>query len=501
MRSIKTEHPGEADLALVIPCYDEERRLPKALERLERYARESGIALQLIVADDGSNDATRSIAEAFGRRPGIVVDYVRIAHRGKGAAVRAGMRIARAPVVGYCDVDLSAGPDAIDDLYHHIKGGADMAIASRGLPDSVLDVRQPWYREQAGRAFNLVLRKTCRIPYRDTQCGLKLMREEVAKGIFHHQRLDGFAFDAEVVVLAVRLGYSVEEIPIRWTHDDGSKLSLARDSLRMARDIFRIVRRVRGGSIQAPGVPTAQAIDTMASSERTHWWHAAKRRVVLGALDGAGAGPCLDVGCGGGATLAEISRSRAVYGIDLSLRALTHARSRGLMGLVQGDAGALPFATGRFGAVLALDVVEHYTQPEVLLTEIRRVLRPGGTLVVTVPAYQWMWSYADHVLGHYRRYTRSMLTRELRSAGFHVVRATHFHSWLVGPAWLFRTIRSIVGSTSSADDFGVPRPLNGLLGLLTRLELRIMRRRDIPFGLSILAVAKPEPGMRHAEPA
>ncbi|MGH2727773.1 MAG: glycosyltransferase, partial [Actinomycetota bacterium] len=201
MSVTNAEHPGgEADLALVIPCYDEQVRLPRALERLARFAREAGIELQLIVADDGSDDGTEAIARGFARRPGVSVDYVRINHRGKGAAVRAGMPLAHAPVVGYCDVDLSAGPDAIYDLYHHVKGGADMAIASRGLPDSVLDVRQPWYREYAGRTFNRVLRSLCRIPFRDTQCGLKLMRQEVAHGVFKHQRLDGFAFDAEVVV-------------------------------------------------------------------------------------------------------------------------------------------------------------------------------------------------------------------------------------------------------------------------------------------------------------
>ncbi|MFY9587297.1 MAG: glycosyltransferase [Actinomycetota bacterium] len=482
----------KADLALVLPCYNESRRLPRALDRLEAMAAESGVSVQLVIVDDGSTDDTAEIALSRPSTETISFELVRITHRGKGAAVRAGMSVVQAPVVGYCDADLSAGPETILDLYAKIKGGADMAIASREAEGSVLVVRQRWYRERAGRAFNLILRTLCRIPFKDTQCGLKLMRDDVAGAVFRNQRLDGFAFDAEVVILAVRLGFSVEEAPLHWAHDDDSKLSFLRDSFRMARDMFRIVRRLRKGTVHRPGVPTEEAIDRMAASERGHWWYAAKRSIVIESLASASAGPCLDVGCGGGATLAEIAHERPVFGVDLSLRALGHARESHIEALAQSEAGSLPFRSGTFPVVLALDVVEHHARPEILLAEIRRVLDPSGTLVVTVPAYQWMWSYSDHVLGHYRRYTRKALAKELTDAGFRVVRLTHFHSWLVGPAWLFRRLRSLIGKTSSADDFEVPGPLNGLLRGITRLEMGMLRRRDIPFGLSILAVVHPD---------
>jgi SAM-dependent methyltransferase len=187
--------------------------------------------------------------------------------------------------------------------------------------------------------------------------------------------------------------------------------------------------------------------------------------------------------------LSAAGASVPAYGVDLSTQALDHASGRGLTGLVRAEAGALPFAGGSFNSALLLDVLEHHARPEGLLREVRRVLAPDGVLIVTVPAFQWMWSYADHVLGHYRRYTRHQLDAELRSCGFDIKRITYFHSWLLPVAWLFRKLRTLIRSTDSADDFEVPPLLNRLLLQVSRLEMRIMKRFDLPFGLSVLAVA------------
>jgi dolichyl-phosphate beta-glucosyltransferase len=249
----------DADISLVLPAYDEEQRLPGALDRLALFASESGVAVEVIVADDGSRDGTVAVAEQWmAAHPSdtFEVRVIGIRHRGKGAAVRAGLKGAQAPVVGYSDVDLSAGTDALADMYREIKDGADMAIASRGMAESILEVRQPWYRERAGRIYNVILRRLLDIPYRDTQCGLKLFRSEVAAQVLRHQRLDGFAFDAELVVLAARLGFDVKEVPVRWSHAEGSKVSMVRDSVAMSRDIFRIARRLRTGQLHALGIPT-----------------------------------------------------------------------------------------------------------------------------------------------------------------------------------------------------------------------------------------------------
>ena len=128
------------------------------------------------------------------------------------------------------------------------------------------------------------------------------------------------------------------------------------------------------------------------------------------------------------------------------------------------------------------------------------MLTPQGTLIITVPAFQWMWSYADHVLGHYRRYTRPMLAAELEGAGFRIERISYFHSWLLPVAWVFRKLRALTGRTESADDFPVPAPINRALNGVCRLELWLMSRMDLPFGLSVFAVARPD-GRPLDEPA
>lgn len=492
------------DLSLVIPTYQEEERLPRTLEELDAFTRRTGIRLEVIVSDDGSTDGTTRVVREWMQRecPLMTVGLVAIAHRGKGAAVRAGMRHVTGTIVGCFDADLSPGTDAVEKLYAEVLSGHDMVISSRALPDSVIEVHPAWYRELAGRIFNLYLRRLANIEFRDTQCGLKLWRREVAREVFRHQRLDGFAFDAELVVLAARLGFDVEEVPVRWAHSRGSKLSMIRDAFRMSRDVVRIVRQVGRGALHAPGIPHSSAMEVMNRSEDDHWWYLAKRRIVLSSLKRfAKAGRCLDAGCGGGAMLLEAAWTMPAFGVDLSNQALDHARSRGLTRLVKAEAGALPFAPESFDSVLVLDVLEHHARPEELLREIRRVLRPDGVVVITVPAFQWMWSYADHVLGHYRRYTRARLAAELTASGFHLERVTYFHSWLLPIAWTFRKLRTLIGSTGSADDFSVPRPLNWILFKLTQVELLLMSRFDLPFGLSVLGVARPQPSLRESPSA
>lgn len=484
------------DLSLVIPAYDEEARLPVTLERLERHFSGSGMRVEVVIVDDGSSDATSAVAGEWAarhRNGRLVARTLSISHRGKGAAVRAGMTVTTGAIAGYCDADSSAAPEAIDDLYRRCRDGVDVALSSRAVPGAVIEVHQPWYRERAGQLFNLILRKLARIPYQDTQCGLKLFRAPAAAEIFRHQRLDGFAFDAEVVVLARELGFSLEEVPIRWRHSPGSKVSMLRDSFAMARDLVRIVRRLRAGDLHAPGPVSDPLLERRVETEAGHWWHRAKRNVVVRVLERLPAeGPVVDVGCGGGAMLRDVPVAPA-FGTEPSAGAARHAARSSPGAVVRAEGSALPLRDESVGCVLALDVIEHHPRPEELLAEAARVLRPGGLLVVTVPAYDWMWSYADHVLGHYRRYTRRRLQGDVRGAGLEVVRCTYFHSWLLAPAWVFRTVRARVTSRPTPDDFPLPGPLNRALLALSRLEARAVVGRDVPFGLSVLAVGRRPP--------
>ena len=251
-----------------------------------------------------------------------------------------------------------------------------------------------------------------------------------------------------------------------------------------------------GRSVEAPinwGFPTTSALEQMIRSEEHHWWHVGKRELIEETIGHYACSPCLDVGCGGGRMVALTSSAMPSFGVELSERALHAARERGVSGLAQAEAGSLPFRSGTFGTVLALDVVEHHPRPDILMEEVKRVLKDDGVVIVTVPAFQWMWSHTDHALGHYRRYTRASLVAEFDRAGLSVERATYFHSWLLLVAWTFRRFRGLFGKDEGADDFMPPAPLNRVLLGLTRAERRLLARTDLPFGLSVLAIARRTP--------
>jgi len=174
--------------------------------------------------DDGSSDRTASIAEGSGarvlRNPG---------NRGKGYSVGHGMLQARGDWMLLTDADLSAPIEELEKLWNTVNvQKASVAIGSRALNRALVGVRQPFYREGMGRLFNLWMRLTTGLPFHDTQCGFKLFEAGAAREIFRRQRLEGFGFDVEVLVIARDLGYRVVEVPVRWNDVRGSKVSLMR---------------------------------------------------------------------------------------------------------------------------------------------------------------------------------------------------------------------------------------------------------------------------------
>lgn len=239
-------------LSIVVPVWNEERRLPICLQRLEEEAdaaaAAAGVQLtSVIVVDDGSTDRTPAILQDFDGLSGRF-RYQRFerATRGKGAAVRAGMLAVETDLALMSDVDLSTPLDELAKLVAALTDGADVAIGSRGLDESNVLVHQPWYRELAGKTFNVLIRTVTGLPWRDTQCGFKLFRLATARRLFELQRVDGFAFDVELLVLARRLGLKVAEVPVRWVNDPDTHVGLFSSSSQMALDTFRIAYRNRG---------------------------------------------------------------------------------------------------------------------------------------------------------------------------------------------------------------------------------------------------------------
>lgn len=229
-------------LSIVVPAYNEESRLPATLRALLGYLdREYPGRYEILVVDDGSSDRTAACAEQVAAGRPEVRLLRNPGNRGKGYAVRHGMLEARGEWALFTDADLSAPIEELGKLWEAVRREqAAIAFGSRALNRSLIGVHQPWWREWAGRVFNLVMRLLVGLPYRDTQCGFKLFRRDAVQAIFPRQRIERFGFDVEVLYLARKLGFKAVEVPVRWNHAEGTRVSMLRDSLDMFFDLLRV---------------------------------------------------------------------------------------------------------------------------------------------------------------------------------------------------------------------------------------------------------------------
>jgi SAM-dependent methyltransferase len=243
--------------------------------------------------------------------------------------------------------------------------------------------------------------------------------------------------------------------------------------------------------------PTSAYFDTMARHARTHWWYRGRRDLVHAALarHQAPDGVVLDVGCGTGSNLEMLATAtgRTALGTDLSSQALSHAGCGPGGGVRTAVALAehLPLPDGVCGLVASMDVVEHLDDDLVGLREYRRVLGGDGLLLLTVPAYQWLWSAHDVWAAHRRRYRVGSLVSVVHEAGFDVLHTTYYNSFLVPPAAALRRtpLRRLV--KGSDDEVGTTSPfIDKVMTGLSNTERRIVRIRSVPFGLSILLVGR-----------
>lgn len=237
------------DLSVVIPCFNEERRLPATLRAVRRHLRAHQVAGELILVDDGSRDGTLSLMRAEAARHREVRVVALSPNRGKGRAVAEGVRVARGDQILLSDADLSTPIEELPKLQAALARGADVAIGSRAAPGA-REIDQPLHRQLMGKTFNRLVQTLVLPGFRDTQCGFKLFRGEVAHRLFGGLVTEGFAFDVEVLVRALDAGCAVEEIPVRWFNAGASKVEPLRASVTMLRDLVRL--RVRYGHLVAP---------------------------------------------------------------------------------------------------------------------------------------------------------------------------------------------------------------------------------------------------------
>jgi dolichyl-phosphate beta-glucosyltransferase len=232
-----------SSLSVVVPAYNESRRLGPGLETIAAYLEKGSAEHEIIVVDDGSTDDTASVArEVAGSWPRVKV-IQHVANRGKGAAVRSGVLASRGDRILFSDADLATPIAEEAKLQAAMDEGYDVVIASRALPESDIQVRQHPLREIMGKTFNRILRVLALTPYADTQCGFKLFTREAGHDLFRQVTIDHFAFDVEILLLA-RGRYRVAEVPVVWRHMQDSRVSMGTDAARMFLDVLRVRLRM-----------------------------------------------------------------------------------------------------------------------------------------------------------------------------------------------------------------------------------------------------------------
>ena len=231
-------------------------------------------------------------------------------------------------------------------------------------------------------------------------------------------------------------------------------------------------------------------------TEATHWWLTARRNIVLDWIRQRYPGrtdlQVLDAGCGTGLMLQELRSLGTTEGVDISDEALQFCRKRGLANVRNADVMHLPFASGFFDVVTALDVLEHLDDDVAALRELRRVLKPGGRVFVFAPAHRWLWSLQDDISHHKRRYVARSLRDAVIAAGLNVDRETYVSTFLLPVIYLGRQwlkVRRRFHEYDTENDLH-PRWSNGLLRRIFELEIPVLRRTDMPFGASLLCVAR-----------
>ncbi len=243
--------------SIVIPAYNESRRIGLTLEKVITYVAQQNWDAEIIVVNDGSKDDTAEIVRRFAERNVNLRLIENSGNRGKGYSVRNGMLNANRDVLLFTDADLSSPIEEAPKLFRAIAEGADVAFGSRWLQSDLQTGRQPLHRQLFGRIFNLILRIVLGLKFKDTQCGFKAFTRDAAQAIFPRQRIERWGFDPELIFLAQTLGYRAVEIPVAWAHDEKSTIHPLRDGMKMFAEVLRIRWNALTGKYGLPRGPAA----------------------------------------------------------------------------------------------------------------------------------------------------------------------------------------------------------------------------------------------------
>jgi len=226
--------------SIVIPAYNESARLGASLESVLAYIHQQGWDAEVIVVNDGSRDNTADIVRSYAAKEPILRLVENPGNRGKGYSVRNGMLHAAGRIILFSDADLSSPIEEAPKLFEALNAGADIAIGSRWLRAETQTQRQPLHRQLFGRIFNLLLRLTLGLHFADTQCGFKAFKRAAAQAIFPLQKIERWGFDPEILFLARKLGFKVQEVPVAWGHSGGTRINPLVDGTKMFQEMLRV---------------------------------------------------------------------------------------------------------------------------------------------------------------------------------------------------------------------------------------------------------------------
>jgi len=403
------------DLSIIIPVYNEEKRICSCLNSLCAFVSGSGMKTEVVVSEDGSTDRTVDIVYAYMRE----FPFIRLVHSdrrlGKGGGIREGIFASKGKFILYMDVDLAVKPTEIPRLLDGLMHGFDIVIGSRELSDSKLIRRQPFYREFLGKSYNRIFRLLFRIPIYDTQCGFKALKREVAIDLMEHVSTNGFSFDTDLIVRAVK-NYKILEIPVTWAHGSMSKVRTFNQILTMLCELLRLwfEEKAHPTNIEheleirffydaLPGNAYFEASKSAFAPRRI--WHLHKNlrvvRAVLRYHIGKQSSLLLDAGCGSGTLLESFAKKGLpAVGLDLGLGFIqwTHSRMKSLnypVMCIRGDIRSLPIRDNTLTSVICSEVLEHVKYPTRALSEFRRVLSRDGLVVITTPNQGLLWSIVE----------------------------------------------------------------------------------------------------------
>lgn len=227
-------------ISVVIPAFNEEDRIGATIQKIYDYLKEKSETFEIIVVDDGSSDNTVDVVRNASERIKNIKVLSNGSNKGKGFSVRNGILNSTCSLVLISDADLSTPIEEIEKFFPWIDSGYDIVIGSRGLEESEILKKQPWYRQSMGKTFNEMVKILVLNDFDDTQCGFKIFKSDAAKRVFSLSKIDGFAFDVEILFIAKKMGFRTKEVPVRWINSPQSRVKIMRDPLKMFLDLFRI---------------------------------------------------------------------------------------------------------------------------------------------------------------------------------------------------------------------------------------------------------------------